>query len=194
MDKGIMTSTGRLWGARGPIPIHRPSPAGCAILSEDAVSFVVMATTEDRIRDLEVRVDQLETWAGPGQAGALAEGLRELRAEFTKMRATQDRHTRMLADITADLSGLKTDFDGLKTEVDGLKTDVATLKTDVATLKTDVATLKTDVATLKTDVATLKTDVATLKTDVAELKADMAEVKVTLQEILRRLPAPASDN
>ena len=129
------------------------------MLSEDVVSVVVMAATEDRVRNLEVRVDHLETWAGPGQAGALAEGMRELRTEFAKMRATQDRHTRMLADITADISGLRTDVDNLKT-----------------------------------DVATLKTDVATLKSDVAELKTDMAEVKVTLQEILRRLPAPASDS
>jgi len=110
-----------------------------------------------------VRVDNLETWAGPGQSGALAEGLRELRADQAKIRQTQDRHTRMLADLTSDVAGLKA---------------------DVATLKADVATLTTNVATLKTDVAELKTDVATLKTDVAGLKD-------TAREILRRLPPRA---
>jgi chromosome segregation ATPase len=116
-----------------------------------------------------VRVDNLETWAGPGQAQVLAEGQRELRAELAKVQQTQDRHTRMLADLISDVSGLKT--------------NVAGLQTDVASLKTDVASLKTDVAELKVDVAELKTDVAELKTDVAELKSGMAE-------ILRRLPAP----
>jgi chromosome segregation ATPase len=125
-----------------PIPIRGPRARGCAILTEGVVSVVVMATTEDRLRDLEVRVDHLETWAGPGQAGALAEGLHELRAEFAKMRATQDRHTRMLADLTADVSGLRTDVDSLKTDVDSLKADVAELKTDVAELKADMADVK----------------------------------------------------
>jgi chromosome segregation ATPase len=124
-----------------------------------------MATIEERLGTLEVRVKNLETWAGPGQASALAEGQRQIRADIARMRL----------EFTSEINGLKTDF--------------GTLKTDVATLKTDVATLKTDVATLKTDVATLKTDVATLKTDVATLKTDMAEVKETVREILRRLPA-----
>jgi hypothetical protein len=57
-----------------------------------------MTTIEARLGTLEVRVDNLETWAGPGQAQALAEGQRELRAELAKVQQTQDRHTRMLAD------------------------------------------------------------------------------------------------
>jgi len=134
-----------------------------------------MATTDERVRKLEVRVDVLETWAGPGQTGALADGQRKIRADLAKIHKTQDRHGRMLGQLTSD--------------VDILKTDVAQLKTDVAQLKTDVAQLKTDVAQLKTDVAGLKTDVAQLKTDVAGLKTDMADVKGTLGEILRRLPA-----
>jgi hypothetical protein len=83
-----------------------------------------MATVEDRLKDLEVRVDHLETWAGPGQAEALAEGQRQLRAEFAKMRVTQDRHTRMLTEITADVSGLKTDVAGLKTDMADVKSTV----------------------------------------------------------------------
>jgi chromosome segregation ATPase len=111
-----------------------------------------MATIEERLGTLEVRVKNLETWAGPGQASALAEGQRQIRADIARMRL----------EFTS--------------EIKGLKTDVAILKTDVAVLKTDVATLKTDVATLKTDVATLKTDVATLKTDMAEVKETVREI------------------
>jgi uncharacterized protein (DUF3084 family) len=105
-----------------------------------------MTTIEARLGTLEVRVDNLETWAGPGQAQALAEGQRELRADLAKVQQTQDRHTRMLADLISDVSGLKTDVAGLKTDVAGLKTDVAGLKTDVAGLKTDVADLKRGMA------------------------------------------------
>jgi septal ring factor EnvC (AmiA/AmiB activator) len=91
-----------------------------------------MTTTEERLETLEVRVGNLETWAGPGQAAALAEGMRELRADLARVRQTQDRHTRMLADLTADVSELKS--------------DVATLKADVATLKTDMAEVKATLA------------------------------------------------
>jgi chromosome segregation ATPase len=135
-----------------------------------------MATIEERLGTLDMRVDNLETWAGPGQAEALAEGQRELRADLAKVRQTQDRHTRMLADLISDVAGLKT--------------SVSVLEADNASLKTSFATLQADVVGLKADVATLQADVTTLKTDVAGLTADMAEVKGTLAEILRRLPVP----
>jgi uncharacterized protein involved in exopolysaccharide biosynthesis len=77
-----------------------------------------MATIEERIGTLEMRVNNLETWAGPGQAVALAEGQRQIRADLAKMQAE------------------------FKAEFATLKTDVATLKTDVATLKTDMAEVK----------------------------------------------------
>jgi len=91
-----------------------------------------MTTIEARLGTLEVRVDNLETWAGPGQAQALAEGQRELRAELAKVRQTQDRHTRMLADLISDVSGLKADVTGLQTDVAELKSDVAELKSGMA--------------------------------------------------------------
>jgi chromosome segregation ATPase len=94
-----------------------------------------MATTEERLGTLEVRVDNLETWAGPGQATALAAGQLEIRAELAKVRQTQDRHTRMLADLTADVSELKSDVSGLKSDVAVLKADVAVLKADMAEVK-----------------------------------------------------------
>jgi septal ring factor EnvC (AmiA/AmiB activator) len=91
-----------------------------------------MTTFEARLETLEVRVDNLETWAGPGQAQALAEGQRELRAELAKVQQTQDRHTRMLADLISDVSGLKTDSTSLKADVATLKADVAELKSGMA--------------------------------------------------------------
>ena len=109
---------------------------------------------------LEVRVKTLETWAGPGQTEALAEGQRKIRADLAKIQKTQDRHSRLLGRLTSD----------------------------VDILQGDVAQLKGDVAQIKGDVAQIKGDVAELKGDVAELRSDMAEVKGTLQEILRRLP------
>ena len=65
------------------------------------------ATIEERIGTLEMRVNNLETWAGPGQAVAPAEGQRQIRADLAKMQA----------------------------EFATLKTDVATLKTDMAEVK-----------------------------------------------------------
>lgn len=117
-------------------------PGNCATLSEGGVTVVVMTHLEQRLGTLEVRVGNLETWAGPGQAGALAEGQRALRADLAKVRQTQDRHTRMLAELTADVAELKI-------RVSGLESDVATLKSDVATLKSDIATLKSDMAEVK---------------------------------------------
>jgi hypothetical protein len=79
-----------------------------------------------------MRVDRLETWAGPGQVEALTTGLRALRADMSAMRRVQNQHTTMLTGLVADVSGLQSD-------VSGLKSDVATLKSDVADLKSDVA-------------------------------------------------------
>ena len=124
------------------MPTRRLWDSGGAVLTEGGITVSGMATTEERLGTLEVRVDNLGTWAGPGQAGALAAGQAEIRAELAKVRQTQDRHTRMLADLTADVSGLKTDVSRLNEDVAGLKQDVAGLKQDVAGLKQDVAELK----------------------------------------------------
>jgi uncharacterized protein involved in exopolysaccharide biosynthesis len=99
--------------------------AACAILSEGDVTVVGMATIEERLGTLEVRVNNLETWAGPGQAAALAEGQRQIRS---------------------DIAGLRSDMAGIRAEIAGMRrefgSDIATLKTDVATLKTDMAEVK----------------------------------------------------
>ena len=87
-----------------------------------------MATTDERVRKLEVRVDVLETWAGPGQAGALADGQRKIRADLAKIVRTQDRHGRLLGQLTSDVDVLKADVAGLKTDVAELRSDMAGVK------------------------------------------------------------------
>jgi chromosome segregation ATPase len=140
-----------------------------------------MAVHKDRIGLLEVRISELETWAGPGQAEAVATGLRAVRGELAVMRRVQNQHTAMLHGLTADVTGIKGDVAVLQSDVTGIKGDVAELRADVAGLKADVGVLKADVAELRADVAVLKSDVA-------ELRAGFADMKMMLSEILRRLP------
>src|ERR1022692_1621698 len=87
-------------------PVHH------AILSEDVVTVAGMATAEDRVGMLEMRVKTLETWAGPGQTEALAEGQRKIRADLAKIQKTQDRHSRLLGRLTSDVDILKGDVAG----------------------------------------------------------------------------------
>jgi hypothetical protein len=83
-----------------------------------------MAQPEERVATLEMRVNRLETWAGPGQVETLATGMRAVRADFADMRRVQGQHTRMLEGLTSDVGGLKTDVAGLKTDVAELKVSV----------------------------------------------------------------------
>jgi len=126
-----------------------------------------------------MRVERLETWAGPGQNEVLSVNLRALRADVVVLRRVQNQHTVVLGELSEDVSRLKA--------------DVTVLKDDVAVLKEDVAGLKDDVVGLRRVQAQHTILLGTLTHDVAELKSDMVEVKVAVQEILRRLPpAPAA--
>ena len=87
-----------------------------------------MAVADERIATLEMRVDRLETWAGPGQADALATGMRAVRGDLAIVRRIQNQHTVMLGALQAGVADLKTDVADLKTDVAELKTDVAELK------------------------------------------------------------------
>ena len=87
-----------------------------------------MTTLEYRVSELELRVDHLVTWAGPGQAEALGVSLRQTRADMAKMRRiqetmlrTQDRHTQQLGSLIEDVAGLKSDVAGLKSDVAEIK-------------------------------------------------------------------------
>ena len=85
-----------------------------------------------RVKPLEVQVERLDTWAGPGHNATLSDHLAELRQKFDKFDKVQSRDTRILNTLTKDVSGLKTD-------VAGLKTDVATLKTDMVEVKSSLS-------------------------------------------------------
>jgi uncharacterized protein YceH (UPF0502 family) len=87
-----------------------------------------MEQSEGRIGILEMRVDRLETWAGPGEAEATAAGLLAVRTELAAVRSTQDKHSGMLRSLTRDVSVLKSDVAQLKSDVAQLKSDVADLK------------------------------------------------------------------
>lgn len=126
-----------------------------------------------------MRVERLETWAGPGQNEVLSVSLRALRADVVILRRVQNQHTVLLGTLSEDVSRLKVDVAGLKVDVAGLKDDVAGLKR-VQSQHTIL-------------LGTLTQEFAGLKDDVAGLKEDVAELKVAVQEILRRLPpAPAA--
>jgi septal ring factor EnvC (AmiA/AmiB activator) len=79
-----------------------------------------------------MRVERLETWAGPGQAEALAAGVRDIRADIADMRRVQSQHTVKLTTLQSDVAELKSDVAELKSDVAELKSDVAELKSDVA--------------------------------------------------------------
>jgi hypothetical protein len=83
-----------------------------------------MAEVAERIGTLEMRVDRLETWAGPGQAETLAAGLHAIRADLVSMRRVQNQHTAKLTTLQSDVAGLKTDVAELKTDVAELKVAV----------------------------------------------------------------------
>ncbi len=82
-----------------------------------------------------MRVERLETWAGPGQNEVLSMNLRALRADVVTLRRVQNQHTVLLGTLTRDVAALKADVAELKDDVAALKADVAGLKADVAELK-----------------------------------------------------------
>jgi hypothetical protein len=73
-----------------------------------------MADVPEQIKALQVRVTNLETWAGPGQADALATGMRAVRADVAVIRRVQAQHTRTLDVLTTDVTALKADVAEVK--------------------------------------------------------------------------------
>jgi chromosome segregation ATPase len=94
-----------------------------------------MASAGERIRTLEMRLERLETWAGPGQSEVLSVNLRALRADVVILRRVQNQHTVVLGELSEDVSRLKADVALLKDDLAGVKADVSALKDDVAELK-----------------------------------------------------------
>jgi outer membrane murein-binding lipoprotein Lpp len=101
-----------------------------------------MNTIDDRIWTLEMRVERLETWAGPGQTEALSVNIRAIRADMVAFRGVQKKQGTQLDQLTTDVTGLKADVAELKADVSVLKVDVSALKADVGALKADVGALR----------------------------------------------------
>ncbi len=81
-----------------------------------------MADIHREIGTLQMRLDRLETWAGPGQAEASATGIRVIRgdlavvrSELAAVRRVQDQHTAALTGLHTDVTLLKTDMAEVKT-------------------------------------------------------------------------------
>src|SRR5579875_1382967 len=93
-----------------------------------------MPTIEDRVRTLEVRVDTLETWAGPGHAQALSDGQLAIRSDLAALRRTQSRHGRQLSALAADMAEVRETLSRHDNQLSALSADVAALKQDVSAL------------------------------------------------------------
>ncbi|HXP22185.1 MAG TPA: hypothetical protein VN840_21260 [Streptosporangiaceae bacterium] len=94
-----------------------------------------MVTLEDRVDALELQVEHLATWAGPGQAQALSHSLSQTRADLAKIKRTQDKHSRQLAQLLQGVGDLKAGFARQQAEITSLQADVAVLKADMAEVK-----------------------------------------------------------
>jgi len=124
----------------------------------------------ERIGALELRVNGLETWAGPGQASVLAAGLQAVRGDLAILRRTQEGMLRTQEGILGDLAALRGTQESMLRTQEGILGDLAALR---GTQEEHTRAL------------------ASLTADVETLKADMCDVKETLREVLRRLPPPA---
>jgi hypothetical protein len=129
-----------------------------------------MTTMAERIGALELRVNGLETWAGPGQASVLAAGLQAVRGDLAILRRTQEGMLRTQEGILGDLAALRGTQESMLRTQEGILGDLAALR---GTQEEHTRAL------------------ASLTADVETLKADMCDVKETLREVLRRLPPPA---
>jgi chromosome segregation ATPase len=136
---------------------------------------------------LEDRVTDLETWAGPGQIHALAEGQQAIRADIAKLQITVDRHGKVLTRLTRQVSGLETKVANLDTRLGSLETKVANLDTRLASLETKVANLDTRLASLETKVANLDTRLGSLETKVANLDTRLGSLETKVANLDTRL-------
>ena len=94
-----------------------------------------MPTIEDRVSVLELRVDHLVTWAGPGQAEALGDSLHQTRADLAKIQHAQEKLQRAQEKLQRTQDQMQRTLDGHSGQLSGLVTDVAVLKTDMAEMK-----------------------------------------------------------
>ena len=140
-------------------------------------------TLEDRVEVLEGKVENLETWAGPGQNEALSRNLTEFRemvsGKFAKFDKAQEKQSQTLDIHTGKLNGLEE-------SVRSLTFDMLAAKHAMKQFKEEVSG---KLERLDDDVTGLKASVTGLKSDMAAFKV---EVTGTLAEILDRLPPKAA--
>src|SRR6266700_5882239 len=154
-------------------------------------------TLEDRVEVLEGKVENLETWAGPGQNEALSRNLTEFRemvsGKFAKFDKAQEKQSQTLDIHTGKLNGLEESVRSLAFDMLAAKHAMKQFKEEVSG---KLERLDDDVTGLKANVTGLKANVTGLKANVTGLKSDMAAFKVevtgTLAEILDRLPPKAA--
>jgi hypothetical protein len=94
-----------------------------------------MTTMAERIGALELRVNGLETWAGPGQASVLAAGLQAVRGDLAALRGTQESMLRTQEGILGDLAALRGTQEEHTRALASLTADVETLKADMCDVK-----------------------------------------------------------
>src|SRR6266700_88543 len=147
-------------------------------------------TLEDRVEVLEGKVENLETWAGPGQNEALSRNLTEFRevvsGKFAKFDKAQEKQSQTPDIHTGKLNGLEESVRSLTFDMLAAKHAMKQFKEEVSG---KLERLDDDVTGLKANVTGLKASVTGLKSDMAAFKV---EVTGTLAEILDRLPPKAA--
>lgn len=94
------------------------------------------------VPSLQLKVERLDTYAGPGQNEVFSSSFAEVRKQLDQIGKVQGSHTRTLARHSKMLTGLRSDVRTLKGDVSALKGDVSTLKGDVSALKSDMGVVK----------------------------------------------------
>jgi chromosome segregation ATPase len=178
-----------------------------------------MATIADRIKALEVRVNGLETWAGPGQASVLAAGLQAVRRDLTALRRTQTDMVRTLGEHTVELATMRSTLGEHTVELATMRSTLGEHTVGLATMRSTLGEHTQELAAMRSTLGEHTQELAAMRStldehtvelgavrgtleehtralarvtaDVETLKADVGEVKETLREVLRRLPPPA---
>jgi chromosome segregation ATPase len=101
-----------------------------------------MATVAEQIGALGVRVKELETWAGPGQASVLAAGLQAVRGDLAILRRNQESMLRAQRGLRAEVGTLRSTQEEHTRALAGLTSEVGTLKAGLAVLKADMGEMK----------------------------------------------------
>jgi len=101
-----------------------------------------MVTIAERIGALELRVNGLETWAGPGQASVLAAGLQAVRSDLAILRRIQESMLRTQQGMLGDLASLRSTQEGMLGTQQGMLADLASLRSTQQGILADMRDMK----------------------------------------------------